>query len=132
MSELDIAEVADRTGLAPSALRYYETKGLIRSVGRHGLRRQYKENVVELLSLIGLGRKAGFTLQDIAKMFAPAGQPHINRHVLKSRAHEIDKKIKELSATRDLLHHVANCPHESHFDCAKFRQLLRVAGKAPF
>ena len=36
---LDIGEVAAATGLAPSALRHYEVKGLIRPAGRHGLRR---------------------------------------------------------------------------------------------
>lgn len=39
MRELDIAEVARRAGLAASALRYYEEKGLVQPIGRRGLRR---------------------------------------------------------------------------------------------
>lgn len=41
MKLLDIAEVASRSGLPPSTLRFYEQKGLIASVGRHGLRRLF-------------------------------------------------------------------------------------------
>ncbi|MGG6138615.1 MerR family DNA-binding transcriptional regulator [Pantoea allii] len=39
MKELDIREIADLTGVTPSALRYYEKKELIKPVGRNGLRR---------------------------------------------------------------------------------------------
>nr|WP_286079661.1 MerR family DNA-binding transcriptional regulator [Enterobacter ludwigii] len=39
MKELDIREVANLTGVTPSALRYYEKKGLIKPIGRNGLRR---------------------------------------------------------------------------------------------
>lgn len=41
MKLLDIAEVARRTGLPPSTLRFYEEKGLIASIGRRGLRRLF-------------------------------------------------------------------------------------------
>ncbi|GER62548.1 hypothetical protein NMCA_14860 [Enterobacter ludwigii] len=49
MKELDIREVANLTGVTPSALRYYEKKGLIKPIGRNGLRRQYNEIVVNKL-----------------------------------------------------------------------------------
>ena len=70
MRELDIAEVARRSGLAASALRYYEAKGLIRPMGRHGLRRVYAYAVLEQLALITLGRAAGLSLQEIGTMLA--------------------------------------------------------------
>ena len=46
MKFLDIGEVAARTGIKPSALRYYEEAGLIASVSRHGLRRQFPPEVL--------------------------------------------------------------------------------------
>lgn len=46
MKALDIRQIADLSGVTPSALRYYEKKGLIQPVGRNGLRRQYHENVL--------------------------------------------------------------------------------------
>ena len=48
---MDIGEVAQRARLTASTLRFYEEKGLIRSVGRRGLRRQFKPDVLERLAL---------------------------------------------------------------------------------
>ena len=71
MRDLDIAEVARASGMAASALRFYEERGLIAPIGRHGLRRLFDPGVLERLKLIALGRAAGFSLQEIAAMFAP-------------------------------------------------------------
>jgi DNA-binding transcriptional MerR regulator len=60
---MDIAEVARRSGLPASTLRFYDETGLIRSVGRKGLRRLFEPAVLERLSLIALGRNAGFSLE---------------------------------------------------------------------
>lgn len=56
---LDIGEVVERSRFAPSALRYYEKKGLIESTGPVGLRRQFGGEVLEQLALISLGRAPG-------------------------------------------------------------------------
>lgn len=125
---MDIAEVAKASGLPASTLRFYEEKGLIRSNGRNGLRRIFNDNVVERLALISLGRSAGFTLEEIGKMFTPEG-PEINRSLLLAKAGELDKKINELVSMRDGLRHAAACKAPSHFECPKFLRLLRIAGK---
>ncbi|MFK4074995.1 MerR family transcriptional regulator [Ectopseudomonas khazarica] len=78
MKELDIGTVARWSGLPASTLRYYEEKGLIRSIGRNGLRRVFAESVLQRLSLIALGRTAGFSLEDIAGMLASEGGPAEN------------------------------------------------------
>ena len=75
MKLLDIGEVAKRTGIPASALRYYEEVGLIRSSGRHGLRRQYAPEIVTQLALIALGKSAGFSLGELSGMFGADGQP---------------------------------------------------------
>jgi len=95
---LDIVEVVQRAGIPASTLRYYEEKGLIVSVGRRGLRRLFGEQVLEQLALIGLGRAAGLSLDEIGLMFAPDGQPRIGRHVLAAKADELDQTIRKLSA----------------------------------
>jgi len=127
MQYLDINQVAKRSGLPASALRYYEEKGLVASVGRRGLRRLFDERVLERLSLIALGREAGFTLEEIARMFAPDGRPRINRQVLADRAEQVDATIRKLSGLRDGLRHAAACPAPSHLECPKFRRLLGLA-----
>ena len=59
---MDITEVALRSGLPASTLRFYEEKGLIASIGRQGLRRVFGPGVLGRLALIALGRAAGFSL----------------------------------------------------------------------
>ena len=124
---MDIAEVAKRSGVPASTLRYYEEKGLIASVGRHGLRRLFDARVLERLALIALGRSAGFSLDEIARMFAPDGRPQIDRKLLASKADELDATIRKLGALRDGLRHAARCPAPSHLECPTFRKLMASA-----
>lgn len=127
MKDLDIAEVARRSGVPASTLRFYEDKGLIPSIGRRGLRRLFDPGVLERLALIALGRAAGFSLDEIALMFAPDGQPQIDRKVLAAKADDLDRTIRRLSAMRDGLRHAAACPAPRHMDCPTFRRILRAA-----
>ncbi|EPX65156.1 Transcriptional regulator, MerR family [Cystobacter fuscus DSM 2262] len=127
MRDLDITEVARRSGVPASTLRFYEEKGLIASIGRRGLRRLFEPGVLERLALIALGRAAGFSLDEIALMFAPDGRPRIDRQMLAAKAEELDRTIRELSAMRDGLRHAAACPAPSHVECPTFRRILRAA-----
>ncbi|MFF5228776.1 helix-turn-helix domain-containing protein [Dactylosporangium sp. NPDC000521] len=127
MTNLDIAEVARRSGLAVSTLRYYEEKGLIASAGRAGLRRQFDPGVLRRLALIALGRTAGFSLDEIALMFAPDGSPRIDRAVLAAKADDLDATIGRLTVLRDSLRHAAACPAPSHMECPTFRRIIRAA-----
>ena len=108
-------------------MRYYEEKGLIASTGRRGLRRTFGPQVLERLALIALGRAAGFSLEEIAAMFAADGRPRIDRHKLAAKADELDNAIKKMSAMRDGLRHAAACPAPSHLECPTFRRLVRAA-----
>ncbi|MFT3805639.1 helix-turn-helix domain-containing protein [Arenimonas sp.] len=124
---MDIAEVAKRSGIPASTLRFYEEKRLIVSVGRHGLRRVFGANVLDRLALIALGRSAGFSLDEIARMFATGGRPKIDRKLLVSKADALDATIRRMSAMRDGLRHAAVCPAASHLECPTFRRLLGIA-----
>jgi DNA-binding transcriptional MerR regulator len=127
MSDLDINEVAKRSGVPASTLRFYEEKGLVTPVGRRGLRRTFDRKVLERLAFIALGREAGFSLDEIARMFAPDGRPRIDKQVLADKAKELDATIRKLSAMRDGLRHAVVCQAPSHMECPKFRRLLGLA-----
>jgi DNA-binding transcriptional MerR regulator len=127
MGRMDINEVAQRSGVPASALRFYEEKGLIASVGRRGLRRLFDADVLERLALIALGRTAGFALDEIARMLTPDGRPRIDRQMLSAKADELDKTIRELGAMRDGLRHAAACRAPSHMECPTFRRIVRAA-----
>lgn len=127
MKLLDIGEVSARSGMAPSALRHYETAGLIAPVARHGLRRQFPPEVLLQLKLIAMARSAGFSLAEIARMFGRDGLPDLPRAALHQRADELDRQIQEMTALRDTLRHVAECSAPSHMECPKFRDLIEAA-----
>jgi DNA-binding transcriptional MerR regulator len=128
---MDIAQVAKRAGVPASTLRFYEEKGLIASHGRQGLRRVFDAGVLEQLSLIALGRSAGFSLEEIGAMLAPRGKPRIDRVALAAKADELDARIVRLRAISKGLRHAAACPAPSHLECPTFRRLLTAAGMAP-
>jgi DNA-binding transcriptional MerR regulator len=125
---MDIAEVARRSGVPASTLRFYEEKRLIISTGRSGLRRTFSPDVIDQLSLIALGQVAGFSLDEIQGMLSSDGRTRIDRGALRSKAEEIDSTIKRLRALSNGLRHAAVCPAENHSDCPKFKRLVRAAG----
>jgi DNA-binding transcriptional MerR regulator len=127
MVELDIAEVSRRCGLPASTLRHYEAKGLIASIGRHGLRRVFAASVLDRLALIALGRAAGFSLDEMAAMFTRDGRPQIDRKLLTDKADALDDTIRQLRIMRDGLRHAAACRASSHMECPTFRRIVKAA-----
>ena len=128
---MNIGQAAKASGVSAKMIRYYEEIGLIRSEARRGLRRQYDPDVLLRLSLIGLGKTAGFSLDEIAAMFGADGQPNIPREQLRARADELQRQMIGLRTLRDALRHVADCRAPTHLECPSFRALLRTAARWP-
>lgn len=124
---MDISEVAKKSGVAASALRYYERKGLIHSLERDGARRKFSPAVLDQLALVALGQAAGFSLEEIRVMFTPGGELNIDRGMLASKADELDRMVKRLKAMSEGLRHAAACPATSHAACPSFQRLLKAA-----
>lgn len=126
---IDIAEVAKRTGVPASTLRYYEQKGLIASIAGQGQRRRFGDSVIGHLALIALGQAAGLSLDEIQSMMLPSGAPNIDRALLEAKADSIDEQVKRLAAVSRGLRHAATCPAPSHSECPTFQKLMRAAAK---
>lgn len=124
---MDISEVAKRTGVPASTLRYYEKRGLIASLAPQGTRRRFAAVVLDQLALIALGQAAGFSLDEVHSMLSPNGRPNIDRQLLAAKATELDTTIRQLSAVRRGLRHAAACPAPSHAECPTFKKLLKAA-----
>ena len=124
---MDISEVARRTGVPASTLRYYEKRGLITSLAPQGTRRRFAPAVLDQLALIALGQVAGLSLDDVQSMLSPNGRPNIDRQLLAAKADELDATIRQLSAVRRGLRHAAACPARSHAECPTFKKLLKAA-----
>jgi MerR family transcriptional regulator, redox-sensitive transcriptional activator SoxR len=69
MADLSIGEVARRAGVRPSALRYYESIGLLPAPERVNGRRRYDERILQRLAILQLAQQAGFTMAEIQTLF---------------------------------------------------------------
>ena len=125
---MDIAEVARRSGVAASTLRYYERRGLIAPLAREEAgRRRYPPGVMNQLALIALGQAAGLSLDEIRTMVLPNGEASVDRGLLASKAEAIDAQVLRLRAVSRGLRHAAACPAPSHAQCPTFQRLLKAA-----
>ncbi len=106
---LTIGSVARRIGVRPSAIRYYETRGIIRPAARgaNGYR-LYDTDALKVLSFVRRAQSLGITLKEMKPLLTVASQGRQPcRHVKQlARTHlrEIDKKIQELQALQGELH----------------------------
>lgn len=127
MSEvlLDIAEVAERSGLAASALRFYEKRGLIASAGRNGLRRTYRPEVLDHLAFITCARACGFTVAEIARFLRAAPGDLELRARMADKARAVEEDIARLERMRDGLRHASACTHEPLVECPDFKRAFR-------
>lgn len=129
---MDIAEVAKRSGVPASTLRYYEKLGLIASLGPPGARRRFAPTVLNQLALIALGQAAGLSLDEVHAMLSPSGGANIDRQLLSAKADDIDATVKQLRAVSRGLRHAAACPAPSHAECPTFQGLLKAAAMGAF
>lgn len=130
MIEIDISKVSQLSGLPSSTLRYYEERGLIKSIGRKGLKRIYNHNEVMMrLSLISLGQEAHFSLDEIAIMLNNQQQPAIDKDKLILKANEMEEKIQNLILLKKGILHIVNCQAENQLLCPKFNKIMSLSLK---
>jgi DNA-binding transcriptional MerR regulator len=123
---LDIGEVAARTGLAASALRFYEREQIIESADRKGLRRQYGPEVLDTLAVVAMCRRAGFSLSEIKQLLATGGRAEWKTFAARKRD-ELRAQVAHLDTIAEQLDHALRCRSPNVFDCEHFRARLRDA-----
>ena len=124
---LDIGEVAARTGLAASALRFYEREQIIASAERKGLRRQYGPDVLDTLAVVAMCRRAGFSLSEIKLLLATGGRSSEWKTFAARKRDELRVQVEHLGTIAEQLDHALRCPSPNVFDCEHFRARLREA-----
>jgi len=113
-TELAIGEVSERSGLAVSAIRFYEDKGLITSDRTAGGQRRFRRDVLRRLAFIQAAQRVGLTLVEIGVAMAalpddtgPTGSEW--RELSASWRPLLDERIALLHALRDQLDHCIGC-----------------------
>lgn len=124
MLEIDIGVLSKQTGLSTAAIRFYESKGLIKSIGRKGLRRQYSKQVLQTISLIKILKTGGLSLTEIEKIFLHERKIKVNRELIDEKYNEIEEKINNLKNLLVILQHVKSCPYPDHLSCPDFLDML--------
>ncbi len=115
--------MADRSGMPPSTLRYYEREQIIESTARKGLRRQYPAGVLDTLAVVALCRSAGFSLSEIKALIATGGDPTWKQLATRKR-NELRSQIGRLTTIADQLDHAMECPSPNVFECPHFQAVL--------
>lgn len=128
---LTIGALSRRTGVAPSALRYYEELGLIPDAPRMSGQRRYPPETVELVGVILFLRDVGFSLQETKELLVSrADAPGAWRELVRRKSLELEERIAQAIAAKVALEHAGRCRHDDVFACPNFRQVIaaRLAG----
>jgi MerR family transcriptional regulator, redox-sensitive transcriptional activator SoxR len=120
---LTVGAVADRSGFATSALRYYERLGLITSTRTAGGQRRYARSVLRRLAFIRAARNVGLSLDEVATALAamPGGRTPTKAdwtRLSQGWRHRLDEQIEALSRLRDGLDSCIGCGCLSLRRCA--------------
>jgi DNA-binding transcriptional MerR regulator len=130
---LTIGELAGRTGLAPSALRYYEEVGLLPPPQRISGQRRYHPSAMEHVGTILFLRDVGFTLAETkALLTSRSAAPDAWRNLAYHKLTEVDRQIEQATVARVALQHALRCKRDHIFDCPNFGSLVmaRLDGKS--
>ncbi|MBE8607696.1 redox-sensitive transcriptional activator SoxR [Vibrio cyclitrophicus] len=111
---LTIGQLSERSGVAPSALRFYETKGLIASIRTNGNQRRYQSAMLRRIALIQVAQSIGFTLEEITEELStlPMNQTATKRdweRVAKKWQGQLDSKMSQLRSLQENLTGCIGC-----------------------
>lgn len=123
--DMTIGELAARFGLPAHVLRHWEAMGLLTPATRVNGRRRYRNEQVIRVTLILHGKEAGFGLDQLREFFtAPDGAAR--RAVLERHHDELERRIAQAQAQKELIEHVLSCRAEDFMECLEFRQLVEM------
>ncbi|MFI6518892.1 MerR family transcriptional regulator [Spirillospora sp. NPDC050679] len=128
---LTIGELAARTGVAASKLRYWEGLGLLPAPLRVSGQRRYPPSAAEPIGVVLLLQDVGFTLREIRDFVATRSSPDDRwREAYQRKLAELDQRIAQAQTARTAIIHALVCPHEATLECPTFAGIVaaRLAG----
>ncbi|CAH6797825.1 Redox-sensitive transcriptional activator SoxR [Vibrio chagasii] len=111
---LSIGQLAERSGVAPSALRFYETKGLIASIRTNGNQRRYQSAMLRRIALIQVAQSIGFTLEEITEELSSLPMNHTAtkrdwERVAEKWQGQLDSKMAQIKSLQENLTGCIGC-----------------------
>ena len=120
---LSIGELARRTGVSTSALRYYDELGLVPPAARESGRRRYDTSAVAQVGVIVFLREVGFSLADIASFLAMDG-PRSRQEIIDRKLTQVIEQQHQLGVAREVLEHARQCPAGDPMRCSRFWSII--------
>jgi MerR family redox-sensitive transcriptional activator SoxR len=129
LDALRIGELAERAGLAPSTIRYYESIGVLPEPDRVSGQRRYGEDTVRRLEFIVAAQQAGFTLQEITEL----SDNFDVRSLARRKLPEVQAELRRARERKRWLDAASECDCESPEECTLFDgetalQIIHVGG----
>ena len=136
MSELTIGELSERSGVPPSAIRYYETRGLVGSRRTTGNQRRYPRVTLRRLAFIRTAQRVGLSLDEIEEALAtlPSNRTPTKAdwsRLSRSWRPRLDAQIRQLERLRDTLDSCIGCGCLSLQKCKLSNPDDQVAARGP-
>jgi len=120
---LSIGQLAERTCVAPTALRYYDELGLVRPQVRESGQRRYAESAVTDVGVVVFLREVGFTLAEIGALVS-GNEDHAWRSTIERKLVELEERQRRLEVALAALSHARRCPAGNPGKCPRFRAIL--------
>ena len=122
---LTIGEVAARTGIATSALRYYDQLGLVRPRRRAAGQRRYGPEAAATVAVVRLLQEVGFPLAEIKRLLASRARcPEAWREHARRKLDQLDAQIAKAEAARHAIEHSLHCPQDDIYACPMFWKIV--------
>lgn len=119
---LSIGQLAERTGVPTSALRYYDELGLVRPAARAAGRRRYAESAVRDVGVILFFREIGFSLAEIDGLMT--GEPRCRQEMIDHKLAELAAQQHRIEVARAALEHGQQCPASDPLKCSRFWSII--------
>ena len=122
-SLLSIGELAERTGVPTTALRYYDELGLVRPTARESGRRRYAASAVAEVRVIRFLREVGFTLAEVSSFLA-VDEPRSRQEIIERKLAQVVEQQHQLEVAREVLEHGRHCPARDPMRCSRFWSII--------
>jgi DNA-binding transcriptional MerR regulator len=119
---LSIGELSERTGVATTALRYYDELGLVPPAARASGRRRYDASAVRDVGLILFLREIGFSLAEIKRFLG--GERQSRQDLIDHKLAELAQQQHRIEVARTALEHGRQCPASEPMKCSRFWSII--------
>ncbi|MFB6891030.1 MerR family transcriptional regulator [Kitasatospora sp. NPDC056327] len=122
---MTIGELAERFALRPHVLRHWESLGLLSPAERVNGRRRYTRNHIARVAMIVRGKAAGFSLEQLRDVL-DARDADARHALLRDHYEELDRRMREIEASRTLIEHAMSCRAHDFTQCPGFSRLVEA------